>query len=98
MHCVPYTHRIEDVKRRALYFVTVTKRSEILGIIFDRAQRVHFLTFRFYLFIYFFFPTFMKLSNYLKRDTIAKGCTVNIMQFLKTLLGGHNPFKLNVLQ
>ena len=76
----------------------VTKRSETLGIIFDRAQRVPFLTFRFYLFIYFFFPTFMKLSNYLKRDTIAKGCTVNIMQFLKTLLGGHNPFKLNVLQ
>ena len=76
----------------------VTKRSETLGIIFDRAQRVHFLTFRFYLFIFFFFPTFMKLSNYLKRDTIAKGCTVNIMQFLKTLLGGHNPFKLNVLQ
>ena len=96
MHCVPYTHRIEDVKRRALYFVTVTKRSEILGIIFDRAQSVHFLTFRFF----FFFLTFMKLSNYLnlnKIDTIAKGCMVNIVKFLRTRLGGHNPFKLNVL-
>jgi len=72
----------------------VTKRSETLGIIFDRAQRVHFLTFRFFI----FFKTFMKLSNYLKRDTIAKGCTVNIVQFLKTRLGGHSPFKLNVLQ
>ena len=75
----------------------VTKRSETLGIIFDRAQSVHFLTFRFF---FFFFLTFMKLSNYLnlnKIDTIAKGCTVNIVKFLRTRLGGHNPFKLNVL-
>ena len=39
----------------------VTKRSETLGIIFDRAQRVHFLTFRFYLFIYLFFSNLYEI-------------------------------------